>query len=50
VLNVCATGPNLREALRAAYTAANEIQWPGKVLRLDIGKRVLESVAAAASE
>ncbi len=50
VLNVCATGPNLREALRSAYTAANEIQWPGKVLRLDIGKRVLESVAAAASE
>jgi len=50
VLNVCATGPNLREALRAAYTAANEIQWPGKTLRLDIGKRVLESVAAAASE
>ena len=50
VLNVCATGPNLREALRAAYTAANEIQWPGKVLRRDIGKRVLESVAAAASE
>lgn len=49
VLNVCATGSNLREALRAAYAAASEIHWPGKVLRHDIGKRVLESVAVAAT-
>ncbi len=47
VLNVCATGPNLREALRTAYSAAGEIEWPGKVLRRDIGRRVLETVAAA---
>ncbi|MEO8505670.1 MAG: phosphoribosylamine--glycine ligase [Acidobacteriota bacterium] len=46
VLNVCATGPNLREALRSAYTSAAEVQWPSKVLRRDIGKRVLEMAAA----
>ncbi len=42
VLNVCATGPQLRDALKRAYTAAASIQWPGKVLRHDVGKRVLE--------
>ncbi|MGE5234545.1 MAG: phosphoribosylamine--glycine ligase [Acidobacteriota bacterium] len=47
VLNVCATGTNLREALRTAYVAAAEIQWPGKVLRHDIGRRVLESTSGA---
>jgi phosphoribosylamine--glycine ligase len=49
VLNVCGTGANLREALRTAYAAASEVQWPSKVLRRDIGRRVLESVAAAAA-
>jgi phosphoribosylamine--glycine ligase len=42
VLNVCATGPHLAEALRRAYAAAAEIQWPSKVMRRDIGRRVLE--------
>lgn len=42
VLNTCATGATLRDALRAAYAAANEIDWPAKVYRKDIGKRVLE--------
>lgn len=42
VLNVCATGPRLVDALRRAYTAAGEIHWPGKVLRRDIGRRVFE--------
>ncbi len=43
VLNVCATGPRLVEALRRAYGAAAEIHWPSKVLRSDIGRRVLEA-------
>ncbi len=42
VLDACATGPTLRDALRSAYAAAAEIDWPGKVYRKDIGKRVLE--------
>lgn len=43
VLNVCATAPQLREALRRAYEAAADIKWPSKVLRADIGRRVLMS-------
>jgi phosphoribosylamine--glycine ligase len=46
VLNVCATGPRLIGALRRAYAAASEIQWPSKVMRSDIGRRVLEASAA----
>jgi len=42
VLNVAATGVNLREALRRAYGAAALIDWPSKVLRKDIGKAALE--------
>jgi phosphoribosylamine--glycine ligase len=42
VLNVCARGPQLVDALRRAYAAATEIEWPGKVFRRDIGRRVLE--------
>ena len=42
VLNVCASGAHLRDALRGAYTAATRISWPAKILRHDIGKRVLE--------
>jgi phosphoribosylamine--glycine ligase len=41
VLTVCATGATLADALRAAYGAAAEIRWPSKVLRKDIGRRVL---------
>ncbi|MCB1032997.1 MAG: phosphoribosylamine--glycine ligase, partial [Acidobacteria bacterium] len=41
VLNVCATGAELVEALRKAYGAAGVISWPGKVLRRDIGRRIL---------
>ena len=43
MLNVCATGPRLVEALRRAYGAAAEIHWPAKLLRSDIGRRVLEA-------
>jgi phosphoribosylamine--glycine ligase len=46
VLDICATGPGLVDALKRAYAAAAEIDWPGKVLRHDIGKRVLQSAAA----
>ena len=42
VLNVCATGVNLRDALRRAYGAAAVIDWPSKVLRKDIGRAALE--------
>ncbi len=42
VLNVCAAGPDLRAALQQAYAAAAEIAWPSKVMRSDIGRRVLE--------
>ncbi len=46
VLDVCATGASLREALRAAYQAAAEIRWQGQTYRSDIGRRVLESGGA----
>lgn len=42
VLDVCALGADLPEALRRAYDAAAEVDWPGKVLRRDIGRRVLD--------
>jgi phosphoribosylamine--glycine ligase len=45
VLNVCALGEDLREALRRAYDAAARIDWPGRVLRTDIGRRVLERLS-----
>jgi len=47
VLNVCATAPHLADALKRAYAAAGEIHWPSKVLRRDIGRRVLEQGALA---
>lgn len=42
VLGVCATGTQLRDALRRAYAAAQEIHWPSKIFRPDIGRRLLE--------
>jgi phosphoribosylamine--glycine ligase len=42
VLDVCATGPDLAGALARAYAAAAEIDWPSKVFRRDIGRRVLD--------
>ena len=47
VLNVCATGRDLVAALRRAYAAAGEIDWPHRVLRRDIGRRVLERARTA---
>jgi len=48
VLNVCATGVDLASALRSAYSAAAEIRWPSKILRADIGRRLLESAVPEA--
>lgn len=46
VINVCATGPTLREALKRAYIASSGVRWPSKVLRHDIGRRVLNRTGA----
>jgi phosphoribosylamine--glycine ligase len=46
VLNVCASGPNLREALRRAYAGVMRIEWPSKVFRRDIGRAVVEAGVA----
>ena len=40
-MNICATGPRLQDALKRAYAAAGDIRWANKVLRRDIGRRVL---------
>ncbi|MEO1083567.1 MAG: phosphoribosylglycinamide synthetase C domain-containing protein, partial [Acidobacteriota bacterium] len=42
VMSVCATGPKLRDALRFAYLGAQQIQWSSKIMRPDIGRRVIE--------
>jgi phosphoribosylamine--glycine ligase len=47
VLSVCALGPDLHDALERAYLAVAEIDWPGKVYRRDIGKRVLGGILPA---
>jgi phosphoribosylamine--glycine ligase len=46
VLNVCASGSNLREALRRAYAGVQRIDWPSKVFRRDIGRATVEAGAA----
>ena len=42
VLSVCALGPDLVTALKRAYSGVAEIDWPGKVFRKDIGRRVVD--------
>jgi phosphoribosylamine--glycine ligase len=49
VLSVCATDPDLAGALRKAYTAVERVDWPGKVYRRDIGRRVVERAVSAGS-
>ena len=44
VLNVCASGARLRDALKRAYGAAAQIDWPSKMLRSDIGRRVVSQI------
>ncbi|MBY0613587.1 MAG: phosphoribosylamine--glycine ligase [Beijerinckiaceae bacterium] len=41
VLNICATGPTLRDAQRRAYEAVDRIDWPQGFCRRDIGWRAL---------
>lgn len=41
VLGVAGRGPDLRAALAAAYAACDRVDWPGGVLRRDIGARAL---------
>ncbi len=41
VLDVCATGPQLRDALKRAYAASAVVHWPSKILRHDIGRDVV---------
>lgn len=41
VLGVCALGNTVAEAQRAAYAAADKIDWPGGFCRRDIGWRAL---------
>jgi phosphoribosylamine--glycine ligase len=41
VLDVCALGDTLGDALEQAYCAAAQIDWPAKMLRHDIGRRVV---------
>jgi phosphoribosylamine---glycine ligase len=48
VLSVSATGATLADALKSAYAAAHEIQWPARILRKDIGRRALEQGSAPA--
>jgi phosphoribosylamine---glycine ligase len=42
VLSVCALDTDLLGALRRAYTAVAEIDWPTKVFRHDVGRRAIE--------
>lgn len=49
VLSVCALAPDLHGALERAYQAVAEVDWPGKLYRRDIGRRVLESASFAAT-
>ncbi len=43
VLNACARGADLTEALERAYAAAATVDWPAKRMRRDIGRRILEA-------
>lgn len=45
VLTACAAGQDLETALALAYALAEDIDWPGKILRRDIGRRVLAGSA-----
>jgi len=45
VLGINATGPDLAEAARKAYAVCDEVDWPGKTFRRDIGHRQLHPSA-----
>jgi phosphoribosylamine--glycine ligase len=42
VLSVCALDADLRGALKRAYAAVADVDWPGKTFRHDVGRRVLD--------
>jgi phosphoribosylamine--glycine ligase len=42
VLSVCALDADLRGALKRAYAAVADVDWPGKTFRRDVGRRVLD--------
>ena len=44
VLGVTAVAPTLKEALTDAYTAAAAVEFEGKYLRRDIGRRALDAL------
>jgi phosphoribosylamine---glycine ligase len=46
VLTVCATGPTLGDAQKAAYAAVDRIRWPEGFCRRDIGWRALDAGAS----
>jgi phosphoribosylamine--glycine ligase len=46
VLNLCASGPTLREALVRAYAGVMRVDWPAKVFRHDIGRAVVAAGGA----
>jgi phosphoribosylamine--glycine ligase len=43
VLTACASGSDLASALAGAYRLADSIDWPAKVVRRDIGRRVWQA-------
>ncbi|HEX9669657.1 MAG TPA: phosphoribosylamine--glycine ligase, partial [Thermoanaerobaculia bacterium] len=45
VLDVCALGADLVEALHRAYAAVQQVEWAGKAYRRDIGRRVVDRIA-----
>jgi len=45
VLDVCATGVDLRSALHRTYDAAALLRWPHRYMRRDIGRRVVEAAS-----
>jgi phosphoribosylamine---glycine ligase len=49
VLSICALDPDLAGALKKAYAAVAEIDWPGKVYRHDIGRRLVDQAQLAGS-
>lgn len=49
VLGVVAIAPNLEEAARAAYGVCDQINWPNKQFRRDIGHHQLHSPTAQSS-
>src|SRR4029079_19682145 len=49
VPSVGAVDPDLAGALKKAYAAVAEVDWPGKVYRHDIGRRLLDQAPLAGS-